>query len=67
MAEPRKVCKQDLRQHPHVRRPPRLPSGAASFVYGASANGLTEWRTDDGVTLAQLERGHTQNLQLRKQ
>ncbi|WP_209022733.1 DUF4357 domain-containing protein [Trueperella pyogenes] len=35
------------------------PSGAASFVYGASANGLTEWKTDDGVTLAQLERGHT--------
>lgn len=42
------------------------PSGAASFVYGASANGLTEWKTDDGVTLAQLERGHTQNSQLRK-
>ncbi|WHU60689.1 DUF4357 domain-containing protein [Trueperella pyogenes] len=34
---------------------------AAFFVYGASANGLTEWKTDNGATLTQLERGHTQN------
>lgn len=31
------------------------PSGAASFVCGASANGNIEWKTADGVTLKELE------------
>ena len=37
------------------------PSGASSFVCGASTNGNIEWKTSDGVTLKQLkmnESGH---------
>lgn len=31
------------------------PSGAASFVCGASTNGNVEWKTADGVTLKELD------------
>lgn len=31
------------------------PSGAASFVVGNSMNGWTEWKTEDGRTLRELE------------
>ena len=31
------------------------PSGAAMFVIGKSANGLTSWKTADGRTLKSLE------------
>lgn len=31
------------------------PSGAASFVCGASTNGNVEWKTSDGITLKELE------------
>ena len=34
------------------------PSSAAKFVLLRSSNGLTEWKTEDGVTLKQYERGH---------
>ena len=33
----------------------RSPSAAASFVTGSSANGLTEWKTKEGITLKDLE------------
>lgn len=33
------------------------PSYAASFVIGANANGLTEWKTKDGKTLKEVEQG----------
>ncbi|WP_124054292.1 GIY-YIG nuclease family protein [Arcanobacterium ihumii] len=32
------------------------PSGAAAFVVGASVSGMAAWKTEDGVTLAELER-----------
>lgn len=31
------------------------PSGAASFVCGASTNGNVEWKTSDGITLKVLD------------
>lgn len=31
------------------------PSAAAGFVAGASINGRTNWKTEDGTTLKQLE------------
>ncbi len=31
------------------------PSGAAAVIHGGSANGLTSWKTSEGVTLKQLE------------
>lgn len=31
------------------------PSGAAAFVLGTSANGNTEWKTDEGKTLKDIE------------
>ena len=31
------------------------PSFAAAFVIGGKANGLTEWKTKDGVSLKQIE------------
>jgi hypothetical protein len=31
------------------------PSAAAAVVHGGSANGLTSWKTDDGVSLKQLD------------
>lgn len=31
------------------------PSGAASFVCGASTNGNVEWKTADGMTLKELD------------
>jgi len=33
----------------------KSPSYAASFVIGGSANGLTEWKTAEGITLKELE------------
>ena len=33
----------------------RSPSYAAAFVIGASANGLIEWKTEDGKTLKEVE------------
>lgn len=33
----------------------RSPSYAAAFVIGGHANGLTEWKTDDGKTLKETE------------
>lgn len=40
----------------------RSPSGAASFVYGRSANGLAEWKTSDGRTLGDLEQREQQAI-----
>ena len=34
----------------------RSPSYAGSFVIGGSINGLTEWKTEDGKTLKEIER-----------
>ncbi|MFK4474782.1 hypothetical protein ABH897_004550 [Paenibacillus sp. RC73] len=34
----------------------RSPSYAAAFVIGGHVNGLTEWKTKDGVSLKELER-----------
>lgn len=34
----------------------RSPSYAASFVVGGSINGLTEWKTEDGRTLKDIEK-----------
>jgi len=31
------------------------PSAAAAIVHGGGANGLTAWRTNDGITLKELE------------
>jgi len=31
------------------------PSAAAAVIHGGSANGLTAWRTEGGVTLKQLD------------
>jgi hypothetical protein len=31
------------------------PSAAAAVVHGGGANGLTEWKTKDGVTLKELD------------
>lgn len=36
------------------------PSGAAMFVVGKSANGLTSWRNSDGVTLKEIENSETE-------
>ena len=33
----------------------KSPSYAAAFVIGGHANGLTEWKTDDGKTLKEIE------------
>ena len=33
----------------------RSPSYAAAFVIGRHANGLTEWKTKDGISLKELE------------
>ena len=33
----------------------RSPSYAAAFVIGGHVNGLTEWKTKDGVSLKELE------------
>lgn len=33
----------------------RSPSYAAAFVIGGHANGLTEWKTDEGKTLKDIE------------
>ncbi len=33
----------------------RSPSYAAAFVIGGHANGLTEWKTQDGVSLKEIE------------
>lgn len=33
----------------------RSPSYAAAFVIGGHANGLTEWKTEDGKTLKERE------------
>jgi len=33
----------------------KSPSYAAAFVIGGHANGLTEWKTDDGKTLKDIE------------
>lgn len=33
----------------------RSPSYAAAFVIGGHANGLTEWKTEDGKTLKEIE------------
>ncbi len=33
----------------------KTPSGAASFVIGASANGYAEWKTETGMTLRDFE------------
>jgi hypothetical protein len=33
----------------------KSPSAAAAVIRGGNANGLTEWRTDDGVTLKELD------------
>ena len=35
--------------------PFKTPSGAAAFVLGASANGNTEWTTEQGVTFGKFE------------
>lgn len=35
----------------------KSPSYAASFVIGGHVNGLTEWKTADGKTLKEVERG----------
>lgn len=40
----------------------RSPSGAASFVYGRSANGFAEWKTSDGRTLGDLEQREQQAI-----
>ena len=37
----------------------RSPSYAVAFVIGGHANGLTEWKTADGVTLKDLENSDT--------
>lgn len=39
------------------------PSYAAMFVIGKSANGLTSWKTSDGVTLKQIENGENETTQ----
>lgn len=36
------------------------PSGAAMFVIGKSANGLTSWRNSDGVTLKDIENSESE-------
>lgn len=33
----------------------KSPSAAAAVIRGGNANGLTEWRTEDGVTLRELD------------
>ncbi|MFV0268306.1 MAG: DUF4357 domain-containing protein [Draconibacterium sp.] len=33
----------------------KSPAYAAAFVIGGHANGLTEWKTDDGRTLKDIE------------
>ena len=33
----------------------RSPSYAAAFVIGGHANGLTEWKTEEGKTLKEIE------------
>ena len=35
------------------------PSGAAMFVVGKSANGLTSWKNADGITLKDIESDET--------
>ena len=35
------------------------PSGAAMFVIGKSANGLTSWKNSEGVTLKDMEAEET--------
>lgn len=35
------------------------PSGAAMFVVGKSANGLTSWKNADGITLKDMESDET--------
>lgn len=35
------------------------PSGAAMFVVGKSANGLTSWENADGITLKDIESDET--------
>jgi hypothetical protein len=33
----------------------KSPSAAAAVIRGGNANGLTEWRTEDGMTLKELD------------
>lgn len=37
----------------------QVPSGAAMFVVGKSANGLTSWKNADGITLKDIESDET--------
>lgn len=41
------------------------PSGAAMFVVGKSANGLTSWKNADGITLKDIESDETEQYDLR--